>query len=550
MPSRRARASTVQASQSPRSSRAARKPRPLKRLDEYVDLFDFAPVTYALIDQAGIIRTTNLAAARLLGASRKQLLMQPLLTFVIDADRTELLDHFRRCRASHGVVESEIRFARNGRGMVTCRVFSKRVWYEHHPAFPTVIIDLSERLQLEEARLAAERERRIAERSSEAAQAGIAAKDRFLATVSHELRTPLTPALLAASQLASWDGLPEEARRLAATIKRNIQFEARLIEDLLDVARINRDRIVLDLKPVAIHELVQEAIEICRPAADAKKQMITAQFAAAAQDANADKLRLRQVFWNLLNNAIKFTPPGGEIVVRTANLSSGVLKISIRDNGEGMDTDVLTNLFAPFDRQLASHDSRGGLGLGLSICKGIIAAHHGQIWAMSDGPGCGSTFAVELVTTAHEETKPRTPAPSDQTDARPVRTRVLVIEDDQDSREMIVAFLSKHGYRAESASTFDEAIERLDESWDVVLTDLSLPDGSGLDIARRARNLERPPSRVIAFTGYGSSDDLRVSQEAGFDDHLVKPLDLETLLKAVGGGGKLRWGTGGRHEPL
>ena len=536
MPSRRASTSTARGRRPSRSSRATGKRRPSERHEEYADLFDFAPVTYALLDEVGLIRRINLAAARLLNASRRELLMRPLLGFVIEADRTELLDHYRRCRASFQIVESEIRFAGNGRGSVTCRVYSKRVWYEHGAAYPTVIIDQSERLQLEEARLSAEREKRIAERASETAQAGIAAKDRFLATVSHELRTPLTPALLAASQLASWDGLPGEARELATTIKRNIQFEARLIEDLLDVARINRDRIVLTLEPVAIHELVQEAIDICRPAADAKKQIVRVQFGATAPDANADRSRLRQVLWNLLNNAIKFTPPGGEIAVRTVNVSRGVIKVSIRDNGAGMDADVLANLFAPFDRHSPNHDSRGGLGLGLSICKGIIAAHHGQIWAMSDGPGRGSTFAIELATIARKEADLVTPLPSFHTEARSAHTRVLVIEDDQDSRELVVIFLTKHGFHAESAATFTEAIERLDESWDVVLTDLSLPDGSGLDVARRARTLEQPPRRLIAFTGYGSSDDLKETREAGFNDHLVKPLDLESLLKAVRGG--------------
>jgi CheY-like chemotaxis protein len=334
--------------------------------------------------------------------------------------------------------------------------------------------------------------------------------------------------------LSAWEGLPGEARALASTIKRNIQFEARLIEDLLDVARINRNRIVLSLETADAHELVQEAIDICRPSAEGRKQTLTVSLLADEHHVKADRSRLRQVFWNLLTNAIKFTPAGGEIIVRSVNTPEGLLRIGVRDSGKGMDADVLESLFAPFDRHSPEADSRGGLGLGLSICKGIIAAHEGQIWATSEGPQHGSTFAVELATVAGPAVKLDNASTIDDRAPLPERPRVLVVEDDADSRGMIVTFLSKYGYDAEAAATFDEAMEHLDQAWDVVLTDLSLPGGSGLDIARRALSLERPPQRLIAFSGYGSADDLRVSRDAGFDDHLVKPLDLDGLLKAVG----------------
>src|SRR5262245_19117526 len=518
--------------------KAPARPARSKRVNDpaqYADLFDFAPVTYALIDAVGTLLKVNLAATRLLHNSRKELIGRPLLAFIVKQDRAELLEHFRRCRSGQRVVESEIRFAGNGHDPVTYRIFSKRVRYDGRAAYPTVIVDQSEHRRLDQARLTAERSLQQAERASEMARAGNAAKDRFLATVSHELRTPLTPALLAASQLSAWDGLPDEARELASTIKRNIQFEARLIDDLLDVARINRNRVELNLETVDAHELVQEAVDICSATAEGKRQRITVSLAAAAHHIKGDRLRLRQVFWNLLNNAIKFTPASGEIFVGSANVGGGVLRVSVRDTGDGMDASVLETLFAPFDRQSSVHDSRGGLGLGLSICKGIIASHEGQIWAMSDGPGRGSTFAVELATIQGQIERRAAVSKIDRTDHAQGAPRVLVVEDDNDSREMIVTFFSKYGYDVEAASTFDEAIDRLDARWDIVLTDLSLPGGSGLDIARRARALEHPPKRLIAFTGYGASDDLALSREAGFDDHLVKPLDLETLLKVVGG---------------
>jgi PAS domain S-box-containing protein len=509
-----------------------------RRLDQararYTDLFDFAPVTYALLDGAGIVLKVNLAGCRLLNVARGDLTGHPLLAFVVQQDKRTFLEHLRRCRARKSVVESELRFSSSGR-LVTCRLYSKRASYEDGDAFPTVIIDKSEHLALDEALQSAERRRVQAERASEIAQAASAAKDRFLATVSHELRTPLTPALFAASRLVSWDGLPDQARSLAEIIKRNVEFEARVIDDLLDVARINRDRISLQLMTVDVHLILREAIGICSSSAGAKGVTVTAHLNAAAHHANADPARLRQVFCNVLNNAIKFSDLGGSIVVRSVNVAESVLSVSVRDTGAGMDSTVLETLFAPFDRGPVEHESRLGLGLGLAICKGIIGAHGGHISATSDGPGRGSTFAVELATAAElpPEAGAGEPAVAGSFEARP--RRVLVIEDDADSSEMLALFLSQQGYEVAVASSLGVGISRLDEHWDVVLSDIGLPDGSGLEVAKRARRMPQPPQRLIAFTGYGSGDDIRASRTAGFDDHVVKPIDLELLLNTLRG---------------
>ena len=359
------------------------------------------------------------------------------------------------------------------------------------------------------------------------------ARDRFLATVSHELRTPLTPALFAASRLASWEGLPDKARKLGATIKRNIEFEARLIDDLLDVARINRDRISLELGTVDVHEVLREALEVCSSFAREKNVAVTAHLTAEARHVNGDRGRLRQVFWNVLSNAIKFSDAGGSVVVRSVNERDDVLRVSVRDSGVGIDATEIENLFAPFDRRPVDKESRMGLGLGLSICKGIVAAHGGQIWAMSDGPGRGATFAVELATAAQPQVEKTVFAVEATADAR--RLRVLVIEDDGDSSQMLALFLSEAGHDIEVASSLGAAIRRLDEYWDVVLSDIGLPDGSGLEVARHARRMPRPPQRLIAFSGYGSDDDIRASREAGFDEHVVKPIDLDQLLSILNG---------------
>jgi signal transduction histidine kinase len=458
---------------------------------------------------------------------------------VVQEDRRELFEHLRRCRQAKGVVESELRLSSPGGGPTTCRLFSKRASYAERDAFPTVIIDQTEHLVLDEARLTAERRQETAERVAETARAESAAKDRFLNIVSHELRTPLTPALFAASRLTSWDGLPEQAKRLAGTIKRNIEFEARLIDDLLDVARINRNRISLRLGTFDAHEVVQEAAAICAAAAQAKQVSVSTNLLADAHHVHADRARLRQVFWNLLNNAIKFTDGGGSVVIRSSVVREGMMRVSIRDTGTGMTPDVLENLFAPFDRQLmgarpVDQESRAGLGLGLAICKGIIGAHGGQIWASSEGPGRGSTFGVEIAT-APAETGDEQSLSVDPEIARTVRPlRMLVVEDDADSSDMLATFLAQYGHHVELASSVAVALGRLDEHWDVILSDIGLPDGSGLEIARRAREVAQGPQRrLIAFTGYGSSDDIIASREAGFDDHVVKPIDLDRLLSAL-----------------
>jgi signal transduction histidine kinase len=366
----------------------------------YVNLFDFAPVTYALLDGLGIVLQINLAGCRLLNVDRARLLGRPLMGFVIRRDQHELLEHLRRSRTGSGVVETELRFGSPGLRPITCRLYSKRSSSNGRDVFPTVVVDQTDRLALDQARVDAERERNRAEHAAELAQTESAAKDRFLATVSHELRTPLTPALVAAHRLAAWEGLPRAVIELAATIKRNIEFEARLVDDLLDVASINRDRIRLRLDTIDAHDVIQEAIRICVPIAETKDVRIGATLLADRHHVTADRARLRQVFWNLLTNAIKFSDRGGEILVSSANPSSAVVRVSVRDTGAGMDATVLHNLFAPFDHRADEYETRAGLGLGLAICKGIVAAHRGQIRASSEGPGRGSTFAVELATVA------------------------------------------------------------------------------------------------------------------------------------------------------
>jgi len=312
-----------------------------------------------------------------------------------------------------------------------------------------------------------------------------------------------------------------------------------LIDDLLDVARINRHRLTLEVGTVDVHDVLRDVTALCRSFADDKGVGLLIRLTADDHHVRGDHARLRQAFWNVTNNAIKFTDPGGLVVIRSFNPEDAALRITFRDNGAGMDEAGLARLFSPFEERPLGRESRMGLGLGLAISKGIVVAHGGRISASSQGPGQGSTFSIDL------ETVPTEPAPTaaDAVEtAAPVNgtaeqaaLRILVVEDDADSSEMLAMFLSHHGHQVEVASSLAAGLERLDEPWDVVLSDLGLPDGSGLEMARQARRLARPPHRLIAFTGYGATEHIEASRHAGFDNHVVKPIDLDELLAIVEG---------------
>lgn len=513
--------------------------------DDAFQLYDFAPAMYVMLDGAGLIVDVNQTGCKMLGRSHHTLIGLPLRMWMAGESRTEFLEHLRRCRVGEDVVESEMRIRAADGGFYPVRFYSKRCEYHRRQVFATVVVDLSEYVSLERARVAAERQREHAERERELARAGEAAKDRLIASVSHELRNPLSPALVAAEVLASWMELPERARYLAAVVKRNIELEARLIDDLLDVARATRGQLQLQLQlqPVDVHQVILDAVNGCTPDRDAKAITLSLDLQARAHHARADDDRLRQVFANLLNNAVKFSDPGGAIIVRTENDHDDALRIAIRDQGVGMDADTIADLFKPFERRLAA-GRRGGLGLGLSIANSIVEGHGGRIWASSHGTGFGSTFEIELATCPPGATEARpatfrdrelTPVAPPQQAGESGQPRVLIVEDHPDTGALLSMFLAQQGYDVTLVQTLEDGIAQLARGWDVVLTDIGLVDGSGRDLATQVQSLEGPKPRLIAVSGYGSTMDVAASLEAGFDDHLVKPVELQKLLEALAG---------------
>jgi PAS domain S-box-containing protein len=361
-----------------------------------------------------------------------------------------------------------------------------------------------------------------------AAQKASKAKDDFLAALSHELRTPLTPALAAATYLQdNAEKFPAEFAEDVEIIKRNVQLQARLIDDLLDLTRIARGKLHLELEDCDAHSIIKNALETAHSAIAAKQLKLSTDLQAKDYHILADCIRLQQVFWNLINNAVKFTPNGGQITIRTSNDKDGRFHFEITDTGIGIEPQRLASLFQPFEQADPSVTRQfGGLGLGLAISKRLVDLHHGKIEAESRGRTCGATFRVTLDALSEGAAtiglNPRVGAKT----SKPLR--VLLVEDHQDTRRTLSRLLTHFGYNVVTAANVEGAINIITaNNIEVVLCDIGLPDGSGYEVAAQARS--KGHIKTIALTGFGTEQDVQRSKEAGFDFHLVKPINFQEL---------------------
>ncbi|HWL16329.1 MAG TPA: ATP-binding protein [Opitutus sp.] len=380
-----------------------------------------------------------------------------------------------------------------------------------------------------------------------ASERGNRAKDNFLAALSHELRTPLTPALLTAASLREDSRLPAEVREQLGVIVRNIGVEARLIDDLLDVTKIAQGKLEFRPEFCDAHPLIQFAIDIVRGDAAAKDIELVCSLQAQYSGLTADPTRFQQVIWNLLRNAVKFTPVGGKVSVRTLNQVSPDevrwLRIEVSDTGIGIPPEQLEEIFLPFNQGGLGGDHRfGGVGLGLAIARSIVDLHEGTIGAQSDGPNRGTTFVVELprATLAAPQlagganaASTALPSVPGLKDSRAVGAlRLLVVEDHASTREALRYLLQKDGYRVTTAGTMAAARAAADgTTFDLVISDLGLPDGSGIDLMREMRTTHG--LRGIALSGYGMNEDIARSRDAGFVAHLIKPVGMAELRRVL-----------------
>ncbi len=372
---------------------------------------------------------------------------------------------------------------------------------------------------------AATAERRRAREESEAASQ---AKDRFLATLSHELRTPLTPVLALSSVLEKSASLPPSVRGQLEVIRRNAELEARLIDDLLDLTRITRGKLRVKLEPVRLTDALESVIEICQREAASKGVLIEREGPFAEVVVNADSSRLRQILWNVVKNAVEFTPPGGRIRVRTVPVDPHRVAVEVQDSGAGIDPGDLGRIFEPFEQ--AGPSSRG-LGLGLSISRALAEAQSASLTAESGGQGRGATFRLELPMLDGQVAAPA-PVPAPSRAFAVERRRVLLVEDHIDTLRAARSLLSELACEVVVASSVREALAAArTQGFDLVVSDLGLPDGNGLELMTHLR--ERYGLSGIAVTGYGMEEDIRRSLSAGFVDHLVKPITFARLESAI-----------------
>ncbi|RYD85544.1 MAG: PAS domain-containing hybrid sensor histidine kinase/response regulator [Verrucomicrobiaceae bacterium] len=384
------------------------------------------------------------------------------------------------------------------------------------------ICDLSQRKEAESLRQA-----------RDAAENASRAKDQFLAMLSHELRTPLAPVLLATHIIEEDRELPDTIRELGATIHRNIDVQVHLIDDLLDETRIASGKLELHCEKTSIHVLIKHVLETLASEFTAKELEVKEAMNASNPHLEGDPARLQQILWNLLKNAVKFTPAKGTITVRTSNPDPKRLRVDVADSGIGIAPDLLAKLFRPFEQGGTLTTRRfGGLGLGLAISKQLAKLHGGMITAYSAGEGQGATFTLELpisnVTSADVLAQP-SPATGATVSSR---LRILLVEDHADTAYILSQILKRRGYHVHISHCLHDAEAAAEtESFDLVLSDIDLPDGTGYELMHFLHEFHPVPG--IAMSGFGMQEDVKKSREAGFAEHLVKPVDPDCLKKAI-----------------
>ncbi|MCC2673555.1 MAG: putative histidine kinase, atypical hybrid [Ramlibacter sp.] len=503
-------------------------------------IYDQAQSGIVLLDEQGRFADVNPAMLRLLGRNREELLGRPVSAYAPPEWQRLVESQLNSPAVERVPWHGEFPLvAASGRPVHFEWSISSHV----EPGVRIAIaIDASERHGLEQRRRdVLEREqaaRQDAERHSRT-------KDDFIAVLSHELRTPLNAIVGWVHILKRRGTTPEAAKGLAA-IERNVKTQARIISDILDVSRINSGKLRLEREWADPAELITGAIDALAGSISERGLRIDADLDGAHQPAWLDPARFQQIFWNLMTNAIKFSPQGGHIAVSLGR-QGGSLLLEVRDFGEGIDAEFLPHLFDRFTQSDSPGNRRhGGLGLGMSIVKHLVDLHGGEVRAHSEGLGQGAlmrvVLPVEPMGEAPVQDAPDTEVGPEVEAGATVTLQgldVLVVEDDQEAREMMLVVLADRGANVRVAGDYESAVRLLEQAWpDVLVSDIGLPGRDGYELVRQVRQLQQarsaPHLPAIALTAFARPEDQRKTLAAGFDLHLSKPLKPHMLLAAIG----------------
>jgi PAS domain S-box-containing protein len=355
------------------------------------------------------------------------------------------------------------------------------------------------------------------------------AKDNFLAVLSHELRTPLAPVLMGIAALSKPGKVSPSSYPILTMMVDNLQLEARIIDDLLDISRITRGQMEYKFQITDLHTLIEHAVEICKPDFSANGHQLRLDLSAPRHHVEGDPARLQQVIWNLVTNALKYTPRGGQIAVETTLHDSDYIKVTVSDNGMGIEPNDIPKLFQAFERGYAASFSHArGLGLGLALTRSIVEAHNSTIEATSEGRDKGCKFVIALKTVRPSAIVRARSLSENQT---PRRLKILLAEDHEATVNITAEMLRENGHDVTVATSLRRALEAADDGFDIVVSDIDLGDGSGLELIRHIRASSDIPG--IAISGYATKEDVRESLQAGFSIHLAKPITYAALESAI-----------------
>jgi two-component system CheB/CheR fusion protein len=471
-------------------------------------------------DLTGTIVDVNHEAVRVYGWKREELIGQSIEILVPENRRPSSRRMRERCRNQDHLRNFEtVRQTKSGKMMSVLLTLSLLTQEGGEPvAVATIAKDI----------------RRL-KNAEHAAQEAVRRRDQFLAMLSHELRNPLAAVVNATRLIEREECATDQAQRAALVIQRQTDQMSRLLDDLLDVTRVTQGKIQLRDVPCDITGLVKDAVEVIRPLIDARRHKLHTNVSQRPLYVLGDCSRLLQIQTNLLSNAVKYTPPEGEIWLTIACEDDQAV-IRVRDNGRGIPADMLDSIFDLFvqtDDTLQRDE--GGMGVGLTLVRQLVELHGGTVQAWSEGLEKGSEFVVQLPLTSE---RPVAQMPVAAMAQPGVSRRVLIVEDNDDSREMLQRLLELDGHEVIAAGDGHAGLQAvIDQCPDVALIDLGLPGMDGYEVARRTRAEEACRHiRLVALTGYGRKEDRQAVLEAGFDEHLVKPVGPEELARTLSAG--------------